>query len=205
MKRGRPVMKQKNRKKGHRQGGRKGPPAIQTPEEVILTRRRSLANQEEVISFFMRLAFLVVLLWILFGMVFGLAVMRDDDMSPRISAGDLMLFYRLEDTLRAEDVIIFEKEGRQYTGRIVAVGGDTVEVTEDARLMINGSYVAESNIYYSTPRYESEVAYPVTLGEGQVFVLCDYREGARDSRYFGPVEKTEIQGKVITVIRRSEL
>ncbi len=198
-------MKQKNRKKGHRQGGRKGPPAIQTPEEVILTRRRSLANQEEVISFFMRLAFLVVLLWILFGMVFGLAVMRDDDMSPRISAGDLMLFYRLEDTLRAEDVIIFEKEGRQYTGRIVAVGGDTVEVTEDARLMINGSYVAESNIYYSTPRYESEVAYPVTLGEGQVFVLCDYREGARDSRYFGPVEKTEIQGKVITVIRRSEL
>lgn len=198
-------MKQKNRKKGHRQGGRKGPPAIQTPEEVILTRRRSLANQEEVISFFMRLAFLVVLLWILFGMVFGLAVMRDDDMSPRISAGDLMLFYRLEDTLRAEDVIIFEKEGRQYTGRIVAVGGDTVEVTEDARLMINGSYVAGSNIYYSTPRYESEVAYPVTLGEGQVFVLCDYREGARDSRYFGPVEKTEIQGKVITVIRRSEL
>ena len=198
-------MKQKNRKKGHRQGGRKGPPAIQTPEEVILTRRRSLANQEEVISFFMRLAFLVVLLWILFGMVFGLAVMRDDDMSPRISAGDLMLFYRLEDTLRAEDVIIFEKEGRQYTGRIVAVGGDTVEVTEDARLMINGSYVAESNIYYSTPRYESEVAYPVTLGEGQVFVLCDYHEGARDSRYFGPVEKTEIQGKVITVIRRSEL
>ena len=198
-------MKQKNRKKGHRQGGRKGPPAIQTPEEVILTRRRSLANQEEVISFFMRLAFLVVLLWILFGMVFGLAVMRDDDMSPRISAGDLMLFYRLEDTLRAEDVIIFEKEGRQYTGRIVPVGGDTVEVTEDARLMINGSYVAESNIYYSTPRYESEVAYPVTLGEGQVFVLCDYREGARDSRYFGPVEKTEIQGKVITVIRRSEL
>ena len=198
-------MKQKNRKKGHRQGGRKGPPAIQTPEEVILTRRRSLANQEEVISFFTRLAFLAVLLCILFGMVFGLAVMRDDDMSPRISAGDLMLFYRLEDTLRAEDVIIFEKEGRQYTGRIVAVGGDTVEVTEDARLMINGSYVAESNIYYSTPRYESEVAYPVTLGEGQVFVLCDYREGARASRYFGPVEKTEIQGKVITVIRRSEL
>ena len=198
-------MKQKNRKKGHRQGGRKGPPATRTPEEVILTRRRSLANQEEVISFFTRLAFLVILLWILVGMVFGLAVMRNDDMLPRISAGDLMLFYRLEDTLRAEDVILFEKEGRQYAGRIVAVGGDTVEVTEDARLMINGSYVAESNIYYSTPRYESKVAYPVALGEGQVFVLCDYREGARDSRYFGPVEKTEIQGKVITVIRRSEL
>ncbi|HJA92246.1 MAG TPA: signal peptidase I [Candidatus Eisenbergiella merdipullorum] len=198
-------MKQKSKKKGHRQGGRKGPPAIQTPEEVILIRRRSIANQEDVSSFFTRLVFLVVLLWLLFGMVFGLAVMRNDDMSPRISAGDLMLFYRLEDTLRADDVIIFEKEGRQYTGRVVAVGGDTVEVTEDARLMINGSYVAESDIYYSTPRYESKVIYPLTLEEGQVFVLCDYREGARDSRYFGPVGKKEIKGKVITVIRRSEL
>ena len=63
----------------------------------------------------------------------------------------------------------------------------------------------ETDIFYSTPRYESDVVYPVELAEDEFFILCDYREGARDSRYFGPVEKTEIQGKVITVIRRSEL
>ena len=66
--------------------------------------------------------------------------------------------------------------------------------------------MAESDIYYSTPRYESGVTYPVELGENQVFILCDYREGARDSRYLsGPVEESEIKGKVITIIRRSEL
>ena len=39
----------------------------------------------------------------------------------------------------------------------------------------------------------------------EFFVLCDYREGARDSRYFGPVSEGEIKGKVITVVRRSGL
>ena len=127
------------------------------------------------------------------------------DMAPRISAGDLLLYYRLENSWLAQDVIVFEKEGRQYTDRIVAVGGDTVEVTDDAQLIINGSYVAETNIYYSTPPYDSGVTYPLTLQEDEVFVLCDYREGARDSRSFGPVKRSEIRGKVITIIRRSEL
>ena len=90
-------------------------------------------------------------------------------------------------------------------GRVAAHGGDTVEITEDAQLSVNGSTVIENDIYYSTPRYESEIAYPVTLAENEVFVLCDYREGAKDSRYFGPVSKSEIKGKVITIVRRSNL
>ena len=61
------------------------------------------------------------------------------------------------------------------------------------------------DIYYSTPRYENGPDYPVTMAEGEYFILCDYREGARDSRYFGPVSRDEIKGKVITVIRRSGL
>ncbi len=199
----------KHKKKSRRRNGKKSPPkalrSSLTPEEIILVRRRRLAGQAEVLSFFTRLAFLLVLLWILFGYVFGITAMKNDDMMPRISAGDLMLYYRLENNWRAQDVIVLKREGQQYVGRIVAVGGDTVEVTEDAQLIINDSYVAESGIYYSTPRYESEVTYPLELKEGEVFVLCDYREGARDSRYFGPVKESEIKGKVITIIRRSEL
>ena len=45
----------------------------------------------------------------------------------------------------------------------------------------------------------------MTLAENEFFVLCDYREGAKDSRYFGPVSAGEIKGKVITVLRRSGL
>ena len=131
--------------------------------------------------------------------------MADDDMSPRISAGDLLLYYRLADDYVSGDVMVFQKDGEQYVGRVVARGGDTVEVTEEATLVINGSTVLETDIYYSTPRYENGPEYPVILSEDEYFILCDYREGARDSRYFGPVSRDEVKGKVITVIRRSGL
>ena len=204
-------MKQKSKSKG--QGKRTAPlkssrqkaAAPLTPEEVILQRRRRLADREEVTSFLSRLTGLAVLLWILFGFVFGITPMRNDDMTPRISAGDLMLYYRLADTWHADDVVVFEKDGVQYTGRIIGKGGDSVEITQDAQVVINGSYVAESDIYYSTPQYESDVTYPVNLAEDELFILCDYRQGAKDSRYFGPVKLSEVKGKVITVIRRSGL
>ena len=44
----------------------------------------------EIHLFLIRLAFLLVFLWVLFGMLFGITTMKNNDMSPRISAGDLL-------------------------------------------------------------------------------------------------------------------
>lgn len=188
-----------------RKKGLAAAPAVLTPELVIRFRLRRLANREDIWSFFSKLIMMVFLLWILFGVLFGITPMQNNDMSPRISAGDLLLYYRLEDTLRTNDVVVFEKDGKEYTGRIVGKGGESVEITEDSQLVINESTVFETNIFYSTPRYGDEIEYPVNLDENQFFILCDYRDGARDSRYFGPVEREEIKGKVITILRRSSL
>mgnify|MGYP005753043205 CR=1 FL=1 len=176
-----------------------------TPEQVILSRLRRLASGEEIRSFFFKLIMMVLLLWVLFGVLFGITPMRNNDMSPRISAGDLLLYYRLDENYRTNDVVVFEKDGTEYTGRIVGKGGESVEITEDSRLSINGSIVMENDIFYSTPRYDDSIAYPVSLAEDEYFILCDYREGARDSRYFGAVKRSEIKGKVITILRRSSL
>ena len=159
----------------------------------------------EVRLFLTRLIAMVLLMWVLFGLIFGICPMKNEDMMPRISSGDLLLYYRLQQNFVSGDVIVLQKDGKRYVSRIVAHGGDTVEITEDAQLSVNGSIVIENNIYYATPQYEDGIAYPVTLAEDEVFVLCDYREGAKDSRYFGPVNKSEIKGKVITIVRRSDL
>ena len=177
----------------------------EAPEQVIAARRKRLANQAEITSFAARGVLLVLLLCVIFGIVFGITPMKNNDMSPGIGAGDLLLYFRLENELRAKDIVVWEEAGTQYVGRIVAQGGDAVEITEDYRLKINGSVVIENNIYYSTPRYDSGVEYPLTLGEDQYFILCDYREGGKDSRYCGAVDRSEIKGKVITVIRRNNL
>ena len=176
----------------------------ETPEQVIAARRKKLANQAEITSFSARIVLLALLLYIIFGVVFGITPMENNDMSPLISAGDLLLYFRLENELRIQDVVVWEKESTQYIGQIVAQGGDTVEITDDHRLKINGSVVIENDIFYSTPRYDGEVEYPLTLNENQYFILCDHREGAKDSRYCGAAERSEIKGKVFTVIRRRD-
>lgn len=154
-------------------------------------------------NFLVRLFLLITVIGILFGVVFGLTPMANADMQPAVCAGDLMLYYRLDKNLKSDDVVVFQKEGIQYTGRIVAVPGDVVEITDESDLMVNKSTVMEDNIFYTTPAYDSEVEYPLALKEDQYFILCDNREGAKDSRSFGVVDTNEIKGKVITIVRRS--
>lgn len=160
-------------------------------------------EKEEIVVFFRNLVVMALTIGVLFGVVFGVARVRDNTMSPRISAGDLLLCYRLEKKLRSQDVIVFRKDGKRYTGRIVAKSGDQVEITEDACLKVNGNLIVESDIFYETQRDGERITYPVTLGDDQYFVLGDFRIGAEDSRYFGPVNKNEIFGKVLILLRRS--
>ena len=142
---------------------------------------------------------MAVTLWVILGVVFGVMPMKDQSMMPKLAAGDLLLYYRLDRTPGDREVVVFEKEGKTYVGRVVARGGDTVEIREDALLQINGNAIVENEIYYSTEPYEEGIKYPVTLTDEEVFILCDYRQGAKDSRYFGdgdhaieavPVQKT---------------
>lgn len=165
-------------------------------------RRNALADIRD---FLFRAGALALLLAVLFGVVFGLAVQPDDTMTPHIKPGDLLLYYRLPRSYAAGEVVVFRKDGQRYTGRIAARAGDTVEVTDSALLCINGSVVAEPDIYESTPRYDSGVTYPLTLAEGEYFILCDARQGARDSRWFGPVRAEEMKGRVIALLRRNSL
>lgn len=172
-----------------------------SPEEK--RRRRS---RDEVKSFFLRLAVLLLFLWFIFGVCFGIAPVRNGDMFPRISAGDLMLYYRLERNYNSQDVIVYEKDEQSRVGRVIAHGGDTVEITGEGEIKINDSIVMEINVFYDTYPYEGgTVTYPLTLAEDEVFVLGDNRQGAKDSRYYGAIQTGEIKGKVITILRRSDL
>lgn len=175
---------------------------LNTPNPETEKRRAALADIKE---FFLRAGALAALLGVLFGVVFGLTLQPDDTMHPHIKPGDLLLYYRLPREFTAGEVVVFTQGGQTRTGRIAARGGDTVEVTDTALLCINGSVVAEPDIYETTPRYDSGVQYPLTLTDGSYFILCDAREGARDSRWFGPVAKADIKGRVIAALRRNGL
>lgn len=166
-------------------------------------KKRSPMNPVQI--FFLNAIIIVTVIWLLFGMVFGFAAVPNGDMTPNLKAGDLLLYYQLYKDYKAQDVVVLRKNDTTYVGRIVAVGGDTVEITDSESLVINGHTMIENNIYSPTPRYEGFTQYPLTLADGECFVLADLRNGGEDSRYYGAVSEGEILGKVITAIRRNNL
>lgn len=173
--------------------------------------RRSERSVRDYQYFVIRLILFLLLVWVLFFKLIGVMSMPNGDMYPRIDAGDLVMFYRLDTDVRAQDVIAIRREVPTLSGeqlmilRVVAAAGDTVEVTETGFLRINGNIMDERNIFYPTPRYEDYVEYPLTLEEGECFVLADSRNGGTDSRFFGPVTRDQILGTVITIVRRNNL
>ena len=184
------------------------------PEKQQKLRKRIRRSEREVKSyqyFLLRLAVFILLLWVLFYQIVGVVICPTADMHPRIDSGDMVLFYRLDKDVQAQDVIVLETttpesaEKQIFVLRVVAVAGDKVEVTDGERLVVNDNTLIEPDIFYPTPRYEGFVDYPLTLGEGQCFVLADSRDGGMDSRYFGPVDVSDILGTVITIVRRNNL
>ena len=84
--------------------------------------------------------------------------------------------------------------------RVVAVAGDTVDITKDG-LKINGAEQISQDIYFDTTQFKSGVDFPLTVKEGQVFILGDNRPKASASRIYGCIDLKDIRGKVIAIIR----
>jgi len=141
---------------------------------------------------------------LLFSFVYGFHYNVEPGMHPSVKDGDLVVFYRLDKSYHAGDLALLAFQGKRQVRRVIATAGDTVDITEEG-LVINGALQQEPGIRQRTQRYAQGVPFPLTLGENQVFVLGDAREGAADSRIYGPVNAKDTLGTVITLLRRRNL
>jgi signal peptidase I len=138
---------------------------------------------------------------VIFSFVFGIMRVTDPSMEPHFQDGDLVLFYRLDKDYSSQDVVVYENNGFLTSGRVVAKGGDTVNI--DSRgLLVNGSYQQEQGITDETTQVADGVTFPLTVPEGSVFLLGDNRDEAVDSRIVGCVPVDQTLGKVIGLFRR---
>jgi signal peptidase I len=157
-------------------------------------------QKETVLKFIIKLCLVLLVIWAVFTFIFGIRQVSGEHMYPRLRDGDLTLYYRLEQNYEKGDVVTFQLEGTTFWARIVAQGGDVVEVNEDGQLIVNGN-VQEEEIFYPTEPQDGDVTYPYTVEEGSYFVLCDYRTISYDSRTYGAISKKDLDGKVITLLR----
>lgn len=171
--------------------------------DVIARRKSKLFTQEGYRSLLIRLIVIVVAGYLLLTQVFLITQATGMDMFPAVKDGDLMIAFRLQQDYVTDDVVVYVADGKQRCGRIVATEYDSVDLSDGGSLRVNGTTQGGEILY---PSYAKEgIEYPYRTPVGCVFILGDYRTQATDSRDFEAIPLADVQGKVITILRRRGL
>ena len=136
---------------------------------------------------------------VLLTVIGGLFISHDNNMFPGVGDGDLAITYRLG-AYHTGDIVVYEMDGKNHFGRVVATAGDTVDINEDGQYKVNGMVPYETIYFETKPAESSIITYPYTVKEGEVFILNDFRDNDSDSRLFGSL--SHLKGKVVLLIRR---
>lgn len=145
----------------------------------------------------------VVCIYIVPNYVLQRTVVSGSSMLDTLHDGESMLVekvsYRIKDPSRF-DIIVFYPYGREdkedyYVKRVIGLPGETIQI-KGKDIYINGEILEEN--YGKDPISDEGIAIePITLADDEFFVLGDNREISEDSRIFGPVKKSDIEGHAV--------
>jgi signal peptidase I len=128
-------------------------------------------------------------------------------MEPTLLIGDFINVDRRARTPDRGDVIVFEfppDPTKEFVKRVVAIGGDSVQV-RNGIVYLNGVRMSDPHARLeAAPQDRSPVSPrdnfgPVSVPTGKLFVLGDNRDRSYDSRFWGFVDNTDIQGRVVFI------
>src|SRR3989344_264802 len=125
--------------------------------------------------------------------IFSPFAIAGEAMSPTYNNGDYLLINKFDKSFERGDVIVFRypKDPNQFfIKRIIGLPSEKVEI-QGGKVLINGQVLNES--YYNGETLPDS---SLTLGQDQYFVLGDNRMKSSDSRIWGPITKSSIQGKI---------
>lgn len=92
-----------------------------------------------------------------------------------------------------EAVGLRQPSTEEYVKRVIALPGEVVQGA-NGRVFVNGRELVEP--YLPAAAVTSDFG-PVTVGEGELWVMGDNRESSSDSRVFGPIAESSVVGRAV--------
>lgn len=169
----------------------------QSVEEILEGKIEKVQKRREWKRFLVECVVVVAAVYIIFHYCIGLAFVSGHSMEPSLKDGELVVFYRLDQAYQPGDIVIIHRSDNiEYIKRVVAEPGDTVELSEEGALLVNGEEEEGLAGMGKTLPVQDGVEFPYAVPENCYFVLGDNRENSLDSRSFGVVKEEEITGRV---------
>ncbi|MDR1774885.1 MAG: signal peptidase I [Actinomycetes bacterium] len=135
----------------------------------------------------------------------------------RVPSGSMLPTIQLQDRLLAnklvfkvggkpkyKDIVVFDDPTGEYPNlikRVIAVGGQTVDINDSGAVTVDGVTLDEPYTYgkpsYPLPQASgiAAITYPYTIPDDCIWVMGDNRTNSGDSRVFGPVPLKSVRGR----------
>ena len=118
-------------------------------------------------------------------------------MQPGFQPGDILLGRKVSE-LKQGDLCSFYFNNKLILKRVIALGGDIVEISEEGKVKVNNVELDESYVSeYALGLCDLEFPFEVPLNT--LFVMGDNRDNSVDSRVtsFGCIDQSEIVSKIM--------
>ncbi len=176
-------------------------------EQTENTKKASAVNKstfsQKLVELASIIASSIIAIMLIFTFVFRVVGVSGPSMMNTLHNGDWLLVSAFITEPERGDIVIVTQPNTFHepiVKRVIAVGGDTIDIDFDtAAVFVNGKQIDEPYLGSPTTDDEGAWTYPLTLKEGQVFVMGDNRQHSTDSRSpdIGLIEENYILGQVM--------
>ena len=118
-------------------------------------------------------------------------------MAPTLKNGEKALATRTFDQLNRGDIVGFKypkDESKSFVKRVIGLPGERIE-SASGKVSINGQLLSET--YVVAENQSNDTWGPITIPDGEFFMMGDNRRNSSDSRFWGTVRRRAIWAKVI--------
>lgn len=114
-------------------------------------------------------------------------------MAPTFHDGQLVLVYKNAKSYQYDDVVVLKKDKSIWVKRIIGLPGDIISL-KNGIVKRNG---VDLEPYESDKRSDTLFF----INNNEIFVIGDNYKSSIDSRSFGPIEQSQVIGKVVLNLR----